>query len=79
MRLRITADGSKAGTRIVDENDNTVDHVTAVRFEHRAGKEPVVQVDLDLSPAGLLGEGRVHFRGREVRRIIYADGGEEEF
>lgn len=79
MKLRIAADGSKGGTVITDDDGRSVDRVTSVRFEHSAGKDPVIHIDLALSAAGLLGEGKVHFRGRQISRIIYADGGEEEF
>lgn len=79
MKLQVTADGSSIGTTVTDESGQPVDNVIAVRFEHRAGKSPTVEVDISLSQAGLLGEGKVYFRDREVRRIIYADGGEEEF
>lgn len=79
MKLKVTADGSKGGTTVADESGNPVQNVTTVRFEHLVGKEPTVEVEILLSHAGLLGEGKVFFRNREVRRVIYADGGEEEF
>lgn len=80
MKIKVTGDGTVTGTRVVDESGSDIsDAVTAVRFEHAAGKLPRVEVDLQFVEVGFPGDGAFYFKGRQIERIVYADGGEELF
>jgi hypothetical protein len=78
MKMKVISDG--VVTRVEDETGRMLDGVTAVRFRHEApGRLAIVEIDMIAHEVGFPGEGKVYIGGREVRRIIFADGGEEEF
>lgn len=80
MKFTVSGDGTITGTRVVDESGNDISKsVSAVRFSHQAGGVPIVEIDVIPREIGFPGEGKVYIGGRQVSRIIYADGGEEEF
>ncbi|MHB1086140.1 MAG: hypothetical protein ACYCZ0_00135 [Minisyncoccota bacterium] len=79
MKIKIIADGSSLGTRVVDESGHDIAGVTTVRFSHTAQSSPRLEIDLYAAEVEVGGSAKVLVMGREVRRIIYADGGEEEF
>lgn len=80
MNLRVEGDGTANGTRVLTESGVDIsDSVAAVHFRHESGKEPVVEVDIHMPVVGFPGEGKAYFAGRQIVRIVYADGGEEEF
>lgn len=80
MILKVIGDGSPTGTKVIDESGADVSKsIRSVRFEHRAGGAPSVEVDIMLPEVGFQGEGKFYFRDRQIARIVYADGGEELF
>lgn len=56
MRIKIRSDGSPYGCDVIDaETGETMENVTAVHWEHRAGELPKVTIDLlfvDVDVAG---------------------------
>lgn len=78
MRVTLLADGTPGGTRLLTEDGNPL-KITGVRFEQRAHGLPVLEADIVLSSAGLTGDVRPFFNGREVAKVVFADGGEELF
>lgn len=78
MKVRIEADGSTMGTRVVTEDGRDIsDRVTAVTFRHQSGRPPQVDIDLQFVPLHQIGEVDARMLGpggKEVRRIEYADG-----
>ena len=58
MKLRLVADGSVRGTRIIDVDTGRTVDCSAVRFEHRAGDIPKLELELQLIETE--GVGAVH-------------------
>lgn len=80
MKIRVEGDGTPTGTRVFTESGEDITAcITAVNFRHDAGKPPAVEIDFHMPVVGFAGEGKAFFNGRQVSRIVYADGGEEEF
>lgn len=79
MILTIKADGSPHGTTITTEDGRQLP-ATSVRFSH-SGRDalPIVEIELVMPRVDVVGDGKAYIDGREVKRIIYADGGEDEF
>jgi len=71
---------NEAGRPVVQHEDGRpVPGVIGARISIKPNDIIRAELDINLSTVGLLGEGKVFYGGREIRRIIYADGGEEEF
>jgi len=81
MKVRIEADGTTRGTRIFDEAGNDISkNVTEVSFKHQAGGGPEIAIGIMLMPAVIEGEAKMYgANGKEVRKVIYADGTEQEY
>lgn len=58
MKLRLVADGSVCGTRVVDVDTGRTIDCAAVRFEHRAGDIPKLELELQMIETE--GDGVVH-------------------
>lgn len=64
---------------VLREDGKPIAGVTGARITLKADDIVRAELDIIVSKVGLYGEGKAYFDGREVSRIIYADGGEEEF
>jgi hypothetical protein len=76
MKISFSSDGSITGTKVTDENGNPVHGVTELKFHHKAGEVPMI--DLCLHPGASLGLGDAFVRlvpnGKAVKSITYEDG-----
>lgn len=80
MKVRIEADESARGTRVFDENGGAIEGMTEVSFKHQATGGPEIHVGIMLAPAVIEGEAKMFgANGKEVRKVIYADGTEVEY
>ncbi len=64
---------------VLREDGQPIHGVTGARITIKPDDIVRAELDIFVSRVGLYGDGKAYFDGREVRRIIYADGGEEEF
>jgi hypothetical protein len=80
MKVRIQADGSVAGTKILTEDGTDISNaVEAVRFHHRGGDVPRAEIDIIFAVGAALADATLYHAapGRErkaIKRIEYADG-----
>lgn len=81
MKVRIEADGHARGTKIYGPNgEDMTGEVTEVSFKHQASGVPEIRIGIVLSPAVIEGEAKMYgANGKEVRKVIYADGTEVEY
>jgi len=81
MKVRIEADGHTRGTRIYGpDGDDITSTVTEVSFQHQAYGVPEIKLGIVLSPITIEGEAKMYgANGKEVRKVIYADGTEVEY
>ena len=81
MKVRIEADGSPRGTKVYGpDGDDITSNITEVSFLHQAHAAPEIRICIILSPGVIEGEAKMYgANGREVRKVIYADGTEEEY
>lgn len=81
MKVRIEADGTPRGTKIYGPNGDDITHnVTEVSFQHQAHGAPELRIGIILSPGVIEGEAKIYgANGKEVRKVIYADGTEDEY
>ena len=80
MKVRIEADGRRSGTFIREEGGSKIDGISAIAFEHRAGSDPEIRLELCLISVGVVGEAKVYGPGgKEVKKVIFADGSEVEY
>ena len=80
MKAKVISTGDVWGTRVVREDGVEIENITAVHWEHaQPGAVPRLSVDLAMAEIEAEGELSVYVGGKEVRRIIYADGSAEDF
>lgn len=81
MKVKIVADGSSRGTRIIDANGNDISSMlAAVEFRHQAPGVPEMRLDLVMTVAVIEGEAKfIGHNGKEIRRVEYVDGTEDVF
>ena len=80
MKVRIEADGRGNGTFIRGEDGSKIDGINAIAFEHRAGRDPEIRLELCLISIGIESEAKVYGPGgKEVKKVIFADGSEVEY
>ncbi len=81
MKVKIIADGSLRGTRVVDAQGNDVaQKLSGVSFEHHAGQEPKIKLQLCLVDASVEGTAKFYGpSGKAVKKIVYDDGSEDVF
>lgn len=79
MNVKLISNGAAAGTLVLDESGAAIEGITGVRVSVKAGD--ICRMELDLIPREIKVEGvaKTFVRGRQISRIVYADGGEEEF
>lgn len=82
MKVRVEADGTPSGTRIItgDGDTSLTKKVSGIVFRHEGGGIPRIELEMGLVPMTV--EGRAVMMGpggREIRRIEYADGTADEF
>lgn len=81
MKVRIEADGGTRGTKIFGpDGENISQTVTEVSFTHQAGRQPEIRIGITLCPVSIEGEAKMYgANGKEVRKVIYADGTEQDY
>jgi len=80
MIVKIVADGTARGTKVLNEDGKPLQFITGVRFAHSAGSEPLVEVDLLLVPVTVDGVAKMFGPDRrEIKRIEYVDGTVDDF
>ncbi len=78
MNIQIVT-GEDGKPAVLREDGSPIEGVTGARITIKPFDVVRAELDIMLSKVGLHGDGKAYFDGREVSRIIYADGGEEEF
>lgn len=56
MKLRIVSDGSSGGTKILDENDQTIENIVEVSWEIEVGRHAQVFLTFTDMPVELVGD-----------------------
>lgn len=80
MKVRISADGSRRGTKVTDINGNDVEGVAEVSFTHQDGGAPEIKIGIALCPTTIDGEAKFYgANGKIVKTIIYEDGSRQEY
>ena len=78
MNIKIVTDDN-GRPAVLRDDGSPIKGVTGARITIKPNEIVRAELDIMLTNVGLYGDGKAYFDGREVRRIIYADGGEEEF
>lgn len=78
MNVKIVS-GARIGTKVLTEGGVEIEGVRGIVF--RAEVDRINRAELDLYVAEIQAEGvaSIFVRGKEVRRIEYADGSTDEF
>lgn len=81
MKVRIEADGHPKGTRIFGPDGEDITRtVTEVSFQRQGGGVPEIKIGITLSPVVIEGEAKMYgANGKQVRKVIYADGTEVDY
>lgn len=77
--LVIEANGGVRDTRVTSSDGRDLTHlITAVRWSHNAGDAPQAEIEVMCTPGRMQGAVNkiTDQAGREIRRIVYADGTE---
>jgi hypothetical protein len=83
MNLRVISEGKTLGTKVQQEDGSDIHGVRSVKFSHKAGDIPLIEVEI--VSAGIDVKGRARFLvadprdgnvKKEVALIIFADGSE---
>lgn len=80
MMVKVVSDGTPGGTKVLVDGE-PINEITGIRFSINTRDIGRVGLDLDLvaRDVELQGEASIFLKGRKISRVIYADGGEEEF
>ena len=72
MKIRIESDGTAYGSRILDENGNSIEGITRVEWDHATQMQPRALVQLACIKINAGGEARfevIHPTTRQMIRI----------
>ncbi|MFA5567970.1 MAG: hypothetical protein WC972_04905 [Trueperaceae bacterium] len=80
MKVRIVSTGGTGhGTRVMGSDGREIDWITGLTF--RADVDDITRAEIEFSAVEIdaVAEAKFLVRGKEVRRIEYADGSADEF
>ena len=79
MNVRIISDGTDAGTRVLNEEGAPIRGIRAIKFSAAVDEINEAAITLSFVQIDSAAKARFYVEGREVARIIYADGSEADF
>ncbi|HBF30857.1 hypothetical protein [Rhizobium sp.] len=80
MKVFIEANGQVRGTTVKDEHGNGILGVSGVEFAHHVGDMPAARLTIILPVVSIECEAKAYGPdGREIIKIMYADGTETEY